>query len=377
MHDPERFIALLNKYAGGEISPEEHSELFSYILTGEYEDLLSEHVQDQLGNSTLAGADLPPQRAQEIVHRILSAEGNTSHLLSGVPAKHSGQGVRRWMGRRRWLVAAVFIGALTLGSWFFIHRHQNPPSELAVASPLAPGHNSEQLNATGQPMKLQLEDGSVITLQPGSHLSYPLHFEKDKREVTLEGEAFFEVGRNPQRPFYVYSGNFVTHVLGTSFNVKISRQTRQIEVSVRSGKVEVYELTSRTGTGNDKFSNGLILTPNQKVVYRMDDRQFQPSLVDAPLPVLPDTARDDQAAGDRPATAFVFNAAPLSRILQTLKTAYEVDIDVENDNINNCLFTGDISTQNLYEKLDILCQALKVTYEVKATRILIRGKGCN
>jgi transmembrane sensor len=194
--------------------------------------------------------------------------------------------------------------------------------------------------------------------------------------VVLDGEAFFDVSRNAQRPFYVYDGNLVTHVLGTSFNVKINKKKDQIEIAVRSGKVEVYERsTAAERSENNKFSNGVILTPNQKVVYVVDSRQFQSSIVDEPLPIIRDTVRPDD--GPMETGAFVYNATRLSEILQSIKAAYGIDVEVENDNINNCLFTGDISAQNLYEKLDILCQALKDSYEVKGTRILIRGKGCN
>lgn len=370
MHDPQRFLELLNTYARGHISPEERSELFSYILAGEHEGLLSDHVQHQLENADIVAVevDLPPQRAQEIVRRILTAEGQTSHILPRIPGR----------GRlTAWVAAASILLFLALAGWLLLlPRDPAQKMKLAVTAAGLTQKSYTRNNTTDQPMKFQLEDGSIITLQPGSQLDYPAHFLKDRREVVLDGEAFFEVSRSPQRPFYVYDGDLVTHVLGTSFNVKINRQKSQIEVAVRTGKVEVYERSaSGTENKNDKFSNGVILTPNQKVVYTMDNRQFASSIVEIPLPIIRDTVRKDD--GDQGAALFVFEAAPLSQILQSLKTAYGIDIEVENDNINNCLFTGDISNQNLYEKLDILCQALKASYEVKGTRILIRGNGCN
>lgn len=368
MPDPKRLLQLLNAYTKGHFSPEERSELFSYILTGEYESLISDHIQSQLENTDIGvEVDLPPQSAQEIVRNILSAEEKTSHVLPRIPGK------RRLI---RWIAAASILLLLALTGWLLLPRPFAPKTSLAAVTSGLTQKSYIQINTTDQPQKFQLEDGTIITLQPRSRLEYPTHFLKDRREVVMDGEAFFEVSRNPQRPFYVYNGNLVTHVLGTSFNVKINRQKSQIEVAVRTGKVEVYERsTLTTENKNDKFSNGVILTPNQKVVYTMDSRQFASTVVDEPLPIIRDTIRvDDNPLGTG---IFVYNAAPLSQILQSIKTVYGIDIEVENDNINNCLFTGDISTQNLYEKLDILCQALKDSYEVKGTRILIRGKGCN
>lgn len=113
-----------------------------------------------------------------------------------------------------------------------------------------------KINQSQQAMQFQLEDGTVITLQPKSKLIFPDHFATDIREVKLEGEAFFQVARNTHRPFYVYHQNLVTHVLGTSFNVKSFRNNSFIEVAVRTGRVEVYERKS-PGNGGDKKHSGV------------------------------------------------------------------------------------------------------------------------
>ncbi|RYG37284.1 MAG: FecR family protein, partial [Chitinophagaceae bacterium] len=198
---------------------------------------------------------------------------------------------------------------------------------------------------------------------------YPAHFLPLKREVFLEGEAFFEVSKNAQRPFFVYNNNIVTHVLGTSFTVKANPLTNQVEVSVRSGKVEVYE---NKGNGkNVDNSNGVILLPNQKVSYNETARQFAPSLVDSPLPLL------TEENGEKPVRrTTVFEEAPLSKVLSSLEKSYGVEIVAENQDLYNCLFTGDISQQDLFTRLEIVCQATGASYEIKGTKVLVKGKGC-
>jgi hypothetical protein len=67
----------------------------------------------------------------------------------------------------------------------------------------------------------------------------------------------------------------------------------------------------------------------------------------------------------------------LITILQTLEKIYGIDIEVENDNIDNCHFSGDVSNMDLYARLDVVCRSINASYEIIGTKILIRGKGCN
>lgn len=364
MNTRENFLKLIDKYISSDLSSEEREALFNYISSGEYQHILSDHIQGQLENELIAGADLSPHRAQEIIHKILSAEKQTARIIPGLSRK-------RTVIRR---ILAISVAAAFIPLVLFVVFHKPARKEVtggALVSQVKNFYLKE--NNTGQPLKFRLEDSSMITLKPGSRLSYPAHFLQDKREVYLEGEAFFEVSKNPRRPFYVYNENLVTHVLGTSFTVKTNKLRKEIEVAVRTGRVEVYEKPNEgrnNGTGN-----GVILTPNQKVIYALESRKFESAVIDIPLPIIPDTAHVKGIPMQK--SDFIYDATPLSDILTSLRIVYGIDIETENDNINSCLFTGDISNQNLFEKLDILCQTLNTSYETKGTRILIRGKGCN
>ncbi|HUP13536.1 MAG TPA: FecR domain-containing protein, partial [Niastella sp.] len=87
-------------------------------------------------------------------------------------------------------------------------------------------------------MKVKLPDGSVITLGGKSRVKYAGSFAGNTRDVILDGEAFFEVTKNPKKPFIVYTGNVQTHVLGTSFKVSALPRAA-VEVAVVTGKVRV------------------------------------------------------------------------------------------------------------------------------------------
>lgn len=274
-----------------------------------------------------------------------------------------------WM--QRIAVAAIFIGLMVVSVIYWTGKKTE--GKISYVPQLKIGLTEEKVNNTQKPLKLELEDGSVVLLQLGAKISYPSHFLPNRREVVMDGEIYFEVTRNINRPFYVYHKNIITHVLGTSFTIKSYKNKSEVEVSVRTGRVEVYE-NREGGKDNYNKSNGVVLTPNQKVLYNEDSRQFVASLVDSPLPV---PVADEYAENSAPAPNFVFDEAPLSVVLRSLEKMYGIEIVVENEAIYNCPFSGDISQQNLYTKLDIINQVLKTSYEVLGTKILIKGRGCN
>lgn len=176
--------------------------------------------------------------------------------------------------------------------------------------------------------------------------------------------------KDPARPFFVYNNNLVTEVLGTSFNVRAV--SNGIEVAVRTGKVAVYENDSKISLSKrEKLENGVIITPNEKVIYYAEARHFVTSIVDAPLPVPPSTERADTIG-------FVYDDMPLANVLASIEKAYNIEIVLENENIRNCPFTGDLTKPSLYNKLEFICQALGASYEIKGTKILIKGgKSCD
>jgi hypothetical protein len=99
--------------------------------------------------------------------------------------------------------------------------------------------------------------------------------------VYLEGEALFTVSKNPNRPFFVYNNQIVTQVLGTSFTVQ--NKNGKIEVAVKTGRVAVYENGEQINLNEvEQKSNGVIITPNQKVTYYQQERHFVTSIVDQP-----------------------------------------------------------------------------------------------
>lgn len=209
---------------------------------------------------------------------------------------------------------------------------------------------------------IKLEDGSLVNLAPGSSIKYPAHFGKLNRVVFLNGKAFFNITKNPENPFFVYSGHMVTRVLGTSFYVQEKEGDNLTEVEVVTGTVAVYENI----TDNTKKGNNVVLKPNQQTKFYAGQHKFVTSLVDNPRLMVE----------NNPDGIFKFYNTPLSQVLENLHHSYGVDIVLENRQMSACPLTANLTGQPLYTKLDIICAALGANYKIKGTAIFLSGKSC-
>ena len=153
----------------------------------------------------------------------------------------------RKIGWKRFLTAAaVLIPLLALSIWYF--RHTDTKAELV-----------EKYNQKGIRSIIILPDGSKIWLNADSRLKYPAVFSDHLREVSLEGEAFFEIAKNSQRPFVVHLPKGNVQVLGTSFDIRAYSDEELISTSVATGMVNFIPI----GAGADSF----YLTANRKAMY--------------------------------------------------------------------------------------------------------------
>lgn len=263
----------------------------------------------------------------------------------------------------KWMAAALLVIMAGAAFYSMVNQQQKTPN-LPVAHLQQQNNFYTKTNNTTVVMPVVLTDSSVVELQPGASLYYPRQFAADRREVYLEGAAYFKVAKNPVRPFLVYTGTIVTQVLGTSFTVK--KIGNHFEVAVLTGKVAVYE------EGSKQLHNkgGVVITPNEKVTYYADNHHFITALVDNPVMV----GRDEAVAIGEP---FSFDETPVAAIIQKLEESYNVQIITENEKINHCLFSGDISGQPLFGMLDIICQAIGANYEIRGTSIILTGNGCD
>jgi transmembrane sensor len=259
--------------------------------------------------------------------------------------------------------------SILFGIGYFIYYNQTK-EQLTFQMLVANLENKEIIqieknNDGTSPLKINLEDGSIVTLEKNSKLSYPTHFQKDKRMVILEGEALFEIAKNPEKPFYVYANEIVTKVLGTSFSVKATENGKDIIVKVISGKVSVYN--QRKINFKDPESNALILLPNQKAIFSRDDKLINKQLVDVPLPV------KDNLQQSLP---IEFDEASVNQVLEVIQKLYKVKIIYNEEELANCLITTRLQNESLYDQLDLICKIIGGTYKEIDAQIVLESKGC-
>jgi transmembrane sensor len=254
-------------------------------------------------------------------------------------------------------VLVVVVGLLTGIGWYFGQepkRIDSPTTSHLTAQPLV-----ETYNNTTQPLRVPLDDGSVVWLSPKSRLRYANVFARATRVVYLSGEATFSVQRRPQ-PFLVYSGRMITKVLGTRFVVRAFEQDRKMTVQVLSGKVSVYKAEAAPVRAN-KEVKGLVLTPNQAAIFEKSDGNLTKTIVQNPALV---TSR-------RQLPTFQYEETPISQILRDIELSYGLPLQFDEQTFSHVKITADLSDGSLTQKLDLICKAASSTYEITDGQIIV------
>lgn len=270
-----------------------------------------------------------------------------------------------WRNPGLWRVAAAV--ALLLGLFWGLRFWQSN----LVAPPIAQrtqqqneSHYLQEINHSNEVLKIHLADGTLVTLAKNSRLSYPRKFKGAQRLVRLSGEAFFEVAKNPKKPFLVYANQTVTKVLGTSFRIKAYSEAPEVTIAVRTGRVSVF---SEKEYQKQQFStqlSGLILTPNQQAIYNTQAQQLSKTLVEKPVVLQrPNTL-----------TPFEFNETPLVDVFGTLENAYGVDIVFDRETLVNRSLSVSLENESLYEKLEVICKTLGLSYQIVDAQIIIANQ---
>jgi ferric-dicitrate binding protein FerR (iron transport regulator) len=227
---------------------------------------------------------------------------------------------------------------------------------------------TEKINTTGQTMQLALSDGSKISLAPKGRIRYPERFDGERREVFLEGEAFFDIAKNPEHPFLVYANGLVTKVLGTSFRIKAYGGSDEVTVEVKTGKVAVFaqsdpHLKEKVA---DKQLQGVVLKPNQKIIYARDEVKMVKTLVERP----------EMVVSKAEIPEFEFEDTPASDVFNTIAKAYGIDILYDEALLKDCPLTARLDNQTLHDKLSIICKAVESSYVIVDGQVVIHSKGC-
>jgi len=199
----------------------------------------------------------------------------------------------------------------------------------------------------GGEYRVALSDGSVVMLNAGSKLSFPTGFRGAERKVALEGEAFFEVAKNPDMPFIVNVDGNSIRVLGTKFNVSSYKEDNGVTATLLEGSILF----------SDKTNQHVKLKPNQQVIS-------QPGKL-----TLTDVEAAEYLAWTR--GDFLFNDMPISAVMQKLGRWYNVDADLQSLPDKN-LYLKISRSANITDVLKLLSKATNLDFELDGNKVLLK-----
>lgn len=336
------FHELLTRYVNGACSPSEIEKINRWY--------------DEIGKVGLALDDK---------ERLVMRDRILRHLRTGHQETIKLRPSRRYLITHPLVrIAAAVLMIFLCGLWILYPGMT--ATEIAEQTPAAAVFE----NTTESVRVYLLPDGSEVKLEPSARIEFNRDFSAGGRQVHLTGKAFFDILRDPARPFYVYSDEVAVRVLGTSFVVDAPRNAPKVEVKVITGRVSVFPVTKKGpehSGAKRAAANGVVLSPNQTVEYFIEQGHWVTGLVEEPIPVRALEEKD---------LSFVFANTPVREVLSDINERYGIEVVTESEGIYNCTFTGDVSRMSLYDMLDVISNSIGSTYEIKGTRILVSGKGC-
>ncbi len=282
--------------------------------------------------------------------------------LTGEKGSNQIQFSWKWYGS---LVATLVLIA-TGSFWFYQRLHQQTKKQLTYDYLIhkQPEKLVEIRNTASADFIVHLPDSSTVVLTRGSRMSYSANFTTN-RIVFLEGDGFFEVQKNPARPFVVYAGQLVTKVVGTSFWIRNSIRKDSIEVDVKSGCVAVAVANSTEEAFSD-IKPQFLLVASQRAMYSSLDNRLKRSLTVNPLPINPPKVFTETIYTDKPAI----------ELFEEMEAAYGLDIVFDPEELKKCRINTSFSDETFFQRLDIICRVLNAQYQIVETQIVIKGKPC-
>ena len=261
---------------------------------------------------------------------------------------------QRRLRRQRitWATSAAAAVILLVTGYHYLQPHTAMEKPLLAARTITKTAGKEEV------LKLVLPDSSVVLLNAGASVSYPERFNENNRQVALNGEAFFDVKHDPDRPFSVRSGKLNTMVLGTSFTIRAYPGDNIHSVTVASGKVKVEN-------GNEVLG---VLLPNQQIAYNNTTGSHKMNAIE-------DLAELNAWQQHR----LIFKDTRFSDLLKTLERWYGIEVEIaQPDKFNNCIVnTRFRENASLQEVLGVLQMITSMEYKISNNKLSVRGRGCD
>jgi transmembrane sensor len=336
----DRLVELATRSLSGEATAEELKEL-EVLLASDSKALARYRMLQQFWNQHEA---ISQPVVEEALQKVLGQLQLAPISMEAVPEEDNVIPIRKYWWKRV-AVAAAFVIIGSAAYWFLARNEATPLSQELV----------EKHNARGTKSTIELSDGSKIWLNADSKIKYPEVFAGNTREVYLNGEAFFDVAKNPSKPFIIHLANGTVRVLGTSFNVRAYDNEKVVETSVATGKVAFIPKYQSRGQKLDT----LFITPNNKVRYSLEQDQAN---------LLPTAAAEDKAWTEG---RLIFKAMTLEEIAVELERYFGKKVTFVDEGSKNYRLTGSFQNNSLDEIMYYLSKTKDFKYKITNSELLI------
>lgn len=329
MQTSNTFDDLLEKKLAGNIFPEEDA-LLSKMIEDDPEKKKSYDQMQSLNELTFLFNTKKSFDSAQAFQKFQTSIGQVTEVVKkkAIVSK-----------KTYWLSIAASLLLVSSLSWYFL---------LNTAS-----KRITHVAVEAKTLEVHLPDGSIVTLNKGSEISYAEDFPMSGRNVTLGGEALFNVVRDEQSPFRVTAGSSITTVLGTSFNIKAFKDS-SVKIDIISGKVAFAQKEDQT----------------QKVILEKGDAAMLRKGGDI-----------KKIAGSINAMAWKtkklsFREATMRLVVNDLENYFKIKFVIEDPKILDCLFTSDFEAPDVYEILEELRITMGLAYERVSEGIRLKGDAC-
>jgi transmembrane sensor len=323
----EIFNTLLQNYLARIASEQEAAEFMELIRDPENERRVKKLLEEKLKeDSSWLGDD---EELEEEIQQIL-AKSN----------KRKSRSIRVWL-------AAASLTIIAAAGIFLYLKNINKEDFTIPADKTVTLYGADYV---------RLPDGSVVTLKEGSTLTYTKKYGVDTREVTLTGEAFFDVAHNPFTPFKVRTGKIVTTVLGTAFNIKVT-VGEKVTVTVSRGEVAVGDGRTTYGT----------ITPNEQIAVNTKSNDAVKSVVDVGL------------VTQWKQNYFILEKVTFAEAAKMIAKRFNVKVTVANKSLNKCVISAwFLNNETLDQVLKAVSAFRQAKYTVMNGNVTIHdGRGCD
>jgi transmembrane sensor len=207
----------------------------------------------------------------------------------------------------------------------------------------------------GKHFKIKLSDGTVVNLNSGSSLKYPVKFiDGENRQVYLTGEAFFNVAKDEKHPFTVNADEVDVRVLGTQFNVSAYPEDEQINTVLVEGSVALYDKNStKNAKPVTQLKPGYLGSwkkSNSKLTVEKTDTDVATAWIEGRI---------------------IFKHVPFGNIVKKLERHYNVEIVNNNSELSDDLITASFDIETIDEVFKVISEIHPITYKIESNKIII------